>query len=390
MSINHSFLDEKKVVVTSSPQALRWVQFALGVLGIPTAFYSLGAVGGALSVTGWGALNIYTAVIQGDFRNRHPGCHTTADMAFYLGATSCVPVQAFSAMSTGINALSHHATCTVWWSVISSFAIALCGSVRKFHTMGWLMWAGFISIFTAVMIVVYVKLPSVEVQLLTVPSSIDVTTLDRPAAAPQTGDYELGYYMIAHATFIARMSTSATIFISSSALFLCMAIVNGLYLSFSLVVYRWSRQWVASPSLGSAGQTIKMISYGTGMVGLIASAVIYLYVVAKHIFAIPIFNYLLALTGLICFAPLSLILPSFFWLHDFKVWRTGTLKQKLAWGFHVLIILLGLFLTVAGTYSTVQGIVDAYAVGTIGEWTGPLSSTELTNCRFGVLLSRQL
>jgi hypothetical protein len=44
-----------------------------------------------------------------------------------------------------------------------------------------------------------------------------VTTLDRPAAAPQTGDFDLGYSVIAHPTFIAGMTASATIFISSPA-----------------------------------------------------------------------------------------------------------------------------------------------------------------------------
>jgi len=57
------------------------VIFAVGVLTIPTAMYDLGAVGGTLSVVGWGFLNTWAAVIQGDFRNNHRGCHGIADMA---------------------------------------------------------------------------------------------------------------------------------------------------------------------------------------------------------------------------------------------------------------------------------------------------------------------
>jgi hypothetical protein len=148
-----------------------------------------------------------------------------------------------------------------------------------------------------------------------------------------------------------------------------------------------------------------MISYGIGMIGLIASAVIYLHVAAKYLFvrilrnsahlqsnslvhwatwlgltfglsflsfilaeAIPIFNYLLALTGSICFAPLSLILPGFFWLHDFGHYKTGSIGQKGLWIFHWGIVVLGCFLAVAGTYATVQSIIDAYAEGLIGEF----------------------
>lgn len=83
--------------------------------------------------------------------------------------------------------------------------------------------------------------------------------------------------------------------------------------------------------------------------------------------AIPIFNFLLALTGSICFAPLAIILPSSFWLYDYRSTRFGTVKQKAFYAFHWLLILIGSFLSVGGTYSTVQLIIDAYASGSIGK-----------------------
>lgn len=243
------------------------VIFATGVLSIPTAMYSLGAVGGALSVIGWGALNTYTAMIQGDFRNNHLGCHSIADMAQVVGGvwvkelTGALFIIAYVlcagsgivGVSVGLNALSHHAACTVWWSFLATVVVAIAASVRKFHKLAWLTWAGFASIFIAVLIV-----------------CIAVTQLDRPAAAPQTGPYELGYYAIAYPTFAAGMVASSTIFVSSAgtsaflpvisemrdprdyrkALFTCMGFVTAAYLSLSLVVYRWCGQWVASPSLG--------------------------------------------------------------------------------------------------------------------------------------------
>lgn len=94
---------------------------------------SLGALGGALSVVGWGALNTYTAMIQGDFRNSHPGCHSIADMAAVLGGTVLKELigalfliayvlcagSGILGVSIGLNALSTHAACTVWWSFIA-------------------------------------------------------------------------------------------------------------------------------------------------------------------------------------------------------------------------------------------------------------------------------
>ena len=68
------------------------------------------------------------------------------------------------------------------------------------------------------------------------------------------------------------------------ALFACMAFVTASYLTFALVVYRWCGQWVASPSLGSAGPTVKKVAFGIGLVGLIVSSCLYCHVAAKYLF----------------------------------------------------------------------------------------------------------
>ncbi|CZT17242.1 related to neutral amino acid permease [Ramularia collo-cygni] len=395
--------------------------FATGVLSIPTAMLSLGAVGGAFNVIGWGALNTYSAVIQGDFRNRHSGCHSIADMAFEVGGTWLKETVGFLfvvayvlctgsgilGVSVGLNALSHHAACTVWWAFLATLVVAVAASVRKFQQMSWLTWAGFLSIFIAVFIVV-----------------VAVTTLDRPAAAPQTGDFDLGFYAIpAGVTFAAGVVASTTIFVSSAAtsaflpvisemrnprdfrkaLYVCMGIVTAAYLSLSLVVYRWAGKWVASPSLGSAGQTVKMVAYGIGLVGLIVSACLYLHVAAKYCFvrilrdsrhlqsntfihwatwlgltfggaflafilaeAIPIFNYLIALTGSVCFAPIAISLPGYLWLFDHKQYRTGNMQQQTLYWLHAVMIPLGAFICVGGTYGVIEEIIKAYANGQIG------------------------
>jgi hypothetical protein len=97
-----------------------------------------------------------------------------------------------------------------------------------------------------------------------------VTTIDRPAAAPQEGDFELGFYAIGHPTFMAGMVATSTIFVSSAAtsaympvisemrkpheyfkaLYVTMGFVTAAYFTFSMVVYAYCGQWVATPSLG--------------------------------------------------------------------------------------------------------------------------------------------
>jgi hypothetical protein len=190
----------------------------------------------------------------------------------------------------------------------------------------------------------------------------------------------------------------------NKAVYLCMSIVTASYLTFSLVVYAYCGKWVASPSLGSAGDTLKKVAYGVGLIGLLVSACLYIHVAAKYLFVrilrnsqhlqknsvvhwsvwlgctlvmsvvafllasgIPIFNYLLALAGSLTFAPLALGLPGYLWIYDHQHYRKGAWWQVMAYWLNWLMILLAVFLTVGGTYGTVQSIIDAYASGKIGK-----------------------
>ncbi|KAI9045352.1 putative neutral amino acid permease [Aspergillus affinis] len=378
--------------------------FATGILSIPSVMYDLGAFPGAVNLVGWCLLNAYGAIILGDFRNRHPQCHSVADMAGVIGGpiareivgsmfiVSYVITAASGVIgvSAAFNALSLHAMCTVWWSVVATVIIAAFASVRKFSHIGWL--------------------------------TIGVTTRDRPAVAPQTGDYDFGYRVIGHPTFAAGITAAATIFVSSSAtsaflpvisemrnpkdypkaVYLSMGFVTASYLSFALVIYRWCGKWIAAPSLGSAGPTVKRVAYGIALPGLIVSGSLYVHVAAKYLFvrilrnskhlqsnspthwgtwlsctiilsgisfvlasAIPIFTYVLALVGSLFFAPLAISLPGLLWLYSHDHYRRGNVMRKVVYGLHVGIVLLGAFMAVGGTYGVIVQIMDAYKSGKI-------------------------
>lgn len=142
--------------------------FATGVLTIPSAMYVLGALPGAINVLGWQFLNTYCAIIQGNFRNAHAGCHSIADMAhvvggvwlrevvgvFFLVTYAIVGASGMFGASVALNALSNHAICTNYFMLVSMVAIFILASARKFEKIAWLTWAGFLSVFIAVFIVV--------------------------------------------------------------------------------------------------------------------------------------------------------------------------------------------------------------------------------------------
>ncbi|GAB1206142.1 hypothetical protein APSETT445_004824 [Aspergillus pseudonomiae] len=275
----------------------------------------------------------------GNFRTKHPYCHSIADMAEVVGgivakeATGLLYIIAYVlatgsgivGVSTALNALSHHAACTVWWSFLATVVIIVTASMRKLQHVGWLTYAGFISIYAAVLIVV-----------------IGVTTRDRPAAAPQEGPYELGFVAINNPGFAAGMVASCTIFVSSAGTSAFLPVIsemrNSRHLQANTVVH-WGT-WIAS----------------TVILGALS------FILAE---AIPIFNYLIALIGSVCFAPLAMSLPGWLWLYDHWHYKNGTVKHKAVFILHCGLVLLGLLFLVGATYGVIIQIIDAYSSGAI-------------------------
>jgi hypothetical protein len=72
----------------------------------------------------------------------------------FLVAFIIVGASGMVGVSTAFNALSNHAICTNYFTIVAAIMIGLCASVRKFEKIAWITWAGFFSVFIAVFIVV--------------------------------------------------------------------------------------------------------------------------------------------------------------------------------------------------------------------------------------------
>jgi hypothetical protein len=81
--------------------------------------------------------------------------------------------------------------------------------------------------------------------------------------------------------------------------------------------------------------------------------------------AIPIFNYVLALVGSLCFAPLAISLPGWLWLYSHRDYYRGNALRMTLYALHVFLVALGLFMAVGGTYGVIVQIKEAYADGEI-------------------------
>ncbi|KAH0842489.1 hypothetical protein AYO21_06705 [Fonsecaea monophora] len=437
-------VDEAEVFVTGQGgvnfRTVGWIRasmfflkmtFAAGVLSIPAALYNLGAVAGGIFIVFWGLLNTYCAVLQGQFKLKYPSVHTIADSAYIaslkMGLTKknawvvkeitefvylftwilCAGVSTLG-FSIALNAVSKHGTCTITFGFVAYIIVASVASIRKIHNLGWITWVGFISIVAAIMIVV-----------------IAVTIRDRPAAAPQTGDFDLGFSASppVGATFATAWSASLAIFSSSAntsgfvpvisemrrpqdyfkSVYVTMAWITSSYLALAMTVYAYCGKWVSSPALGSAGPTIKIISYAIAIPGLIAGTMICVHVAGKSIFvrilrnthhltqntkthwavwlsctygtgllgwilceAIPFYGSLVSLIGALGFGYLGVCIPAILWMVLNEGARKGTPVKIFMYYLHVGIFLLGCLITVGGTYANVVSIIDQYRAGQVG------------------------
>lgn len=62
------------------------------------------------------------------------------------------------------------------------------------------------------------------------------------------------------------------------SLVICQSVVTATYIAIGCVVYYFCGSYVASPALGSAGPTVKKISYGFALPGLLMTTLLVIHV----------------------------------------------------------------------------------------------------------------
>lgn len=129
--------------------------------------------------------------------------------------------------------------------------------------------------------------------------TVAVGVQDRPSAAPKDGVWVSDYKIVnSESSFASAISAVTTIvfayagtpaFFSIAAemrdphhynrsLMLCQSVVTGFYIVIGVVMYYYCGSYVSSPALGSGGPTIKIVSYGFALPGLIVSTLLFVHV----------------------------------------------------------------------------------------------------------------
>ncbi|ENH72353.1 N amino acid transport system protein [Fusarium oxysporum f. sp. cubense race 1] len=393
-------------------------QLGLGILSIPSVFDTLGMIPGLICLCVVAAITTWSDYIVGTFKLRHREVYGIDDAGGLMFGRAGQEIFGFAfglywtfvcgsamlSVSIGFNAVSNHATCTAVFVAVAAVTGFIFASIRTLGKLSWLAWLGLICVITSVIVL-----------------TIAVGIQDRPAAAPKDAVWVSDYELFKKPSFTSAMSAICALifayagtpaFFSIAAemrdprhytrsLILCQTVISACYIAIGCVVYYFCGSYVASPALGSAGVLIKRVSYGIVLPGLIVTTMLTCHLASKHVFVrvlrgsrhlaantfthwaswigctfgitvvayviasgIPIFGGLVSLIGALLATSLSFQPMGCMWLYD--NWKRGKQDRSITWSIGVLwsvtIIVLGTFLTIAGTYASVVDIIASYKV----------------------------
>lgn len=121
----------------------------------------------------------------------------------------------FIGLAQGFKILANCKVCTVLWTMVAALCTGICASIRTLNKLAILTWIGFGCIFTAVFIVVWVPQTFQIFRTSTNRSShrsVGVTQVDRPAAAPKSGEFVLEVIAVGNPGFVAGLTAVTNLF----------------------------------------------------------------------------------------------------------------------------------------------------------------------------------
>ncbi|TGO24241.1 hypothetical protein BPAE_0108g00340 [Botrytis paeoniae] len=416
--INEDGPNYRGVGALGSTALMLKTNLGLGVLSIPAVFDTLGMIPGIICVLAMATITGWSQYMIGVFKRIHPEVYGIEDVAGIIfgnvareivGAAFFlfwvfVSASGMLSVSIALNALSTHATCTAVFVVVAAIIAFIFSSIQTLGKITWLAWIGVAGIITAILTL-----------------TIAVGVQGNPADAPvTTGPYKSDFKLFGSPSFTDAISACGSLVFSfagtpgyfnihsemrnprsyTRSVYISQGFITAMYIAIGIVVYYFCGSYVASPALGSAGDTMKKVCYGLALPGLLVSTILLSHLPAKFLFlrllrgskhltvnsmthwmvwlgctfcviicayviasAIPIFGGLISLIGalfgtLFNFQPFGIM-----WFYD--NWGLRKTQRSRSWIFmccwSVFVITIGTFLMVAGTYGSIVAIIDSYS-----------------------------
>ncbi|KAI0374329.1 hypothetical protein BV20DRAFT_961462 [Pilatotrama ljubarskyi] len=385
-----------------------------GMLTLPNAMAAVGVVPSLVLTIFLGVFALYTALLLVDFKLNHPEVHNMGDAGYIIfGPIGREILSAgtiiFGVFAVGsevlsgqqaLSTLSDNGLCATALLGIFSTAAFLLSLPR---TLGSLNWLG---MFSAVFITVCGVLAMIGAGANPVPNRTIVATVPTTfyeAFLAITGPV---FAYAGHFMFFILISEMQNPQDAKKAAWVLQGFSTTFYAVFSVVVYVYLGNTVASPALFSLPPVWSKITFAIGMVNFLISGALYAHAAAKLVFfrffrhshhvyshttlgwtiwvalcfaatvlafvlatAVPIFSYLTGITASLFASWYTYGIAGFFWLHDTFYLKGGVHALKRNW-FGTMVaswtVLAGAFMCVAGTYVSIKLIADAYRDGLVG------------------------
>ncbi|CAG8938451.1 unnamed protein product [Penicillium salamii] len=392
---------------------------ALGTLSIPSTFATLGMVAGVICCVGIGLIAVYTSYIIGQVKVKFPQISNYPEAGrMMFGRWGYEIVFVMLCLELLLSAGSHcltgkiafenivggHIMCSVIWAFISAIILLLLAIPPSFSDMAILGYIDFVSIIIAVGITIIGT--GVEASSSTGLAAVNWSAWPKDNLTFAEAFIALSNIIFAYSfalcqfSFMDEMHTPTDFPKSVWALGLAEI---GIYTITGALVYAFVGQDVASPALLSAGNLLSRVAFGIALPVIFISgsintvvlgrlvhgrmfkdsnirfintklgwgtwlAVVTVLTILEFIVAevIPFFDDLLSLISSLFISGFTFYFPAIMWFMFIRGDSTSKGIKLLLDVVNACILVIGLIVLGAGTYSSVVDIINSYAEGTVG------------------------
>ncbi|PWN41759.1 hypothetical protein IE81DRAFT_324256 [Ceraceosorus guamensis] len=396
----------------------------LAILSFPWAFRYLGMAGGILSTLGLGIIALYTSMTLWRYCMKNPHLLHIADigqdlfgkhwLAYELTGAALILNNCFImglhtlTGSEVLNVLSDHGTCTLVFSIVVLIVCFLGTLPRKLDQVAILGVVSAICMFISiVLVIVFTGIIGKNPAGLKPDEPVRIT-----AWAPEGTTFVEGFNaflnilftwvgQIMYPSFISEMKNPNDF---PKALYATTAMEFFLFLFVGIYVYAFAGQYAETPAVAILPKLYKQISFSFVLVTSIIIGCLYGSVVAKYLFnritlgtkhynnntvkgwiiwiaccastwvfgwiigeAVPFFGVLVSLMSALFDGFFGFIFwgKAYLSMNKGQLWKGQSILRKAETIFNVFLIFAGLFVFGPGCYTSVQAIIDSYALGSV-------------------------
>ncbi|KAL4888866.1 amino acid transporter [Aspergillus ambiguus] len=265
---------------------------SIGILSLPAVVAELGLVPSIILMVGLGLMATYTGYTIGQFRWRYPHIQNMADAGeillgrfgrelFGIGQLLLIVFIMASHILTftvAMNSITEHGTCSVVFGVVGVIISYVLCIPRTSANVSYLSVASFVSVFSAVMIVV-IAVGVEHPWKGSLQATVD-TSLYKAFLAVCNIVFSFSGH-VAFFGFIAELKDPREY---PKSLLLLQGTDICLYVVTAVVIYCYAGEDVTSPALGSASPVVGKVSYGIALPTIIIGGVVNGHVAAKYVY----------------------------------------------------------------------------------------------------------